>query len=124
MLLSVLERRFEQAPLEAWQGYALVDFPENQDPRNDCFERLKGTINSVATRMLEQAEELLSVDPARFHYVINNMTEIVGRDYFPESAAEFVTDLIQGLEALKPEDSWRWTQIKPVDDNPIEFAER
>jgi hypothetical protein len=124
MLLSVLERRFEQATLGGWQGYALADFPEVEDPRRDCFEQLKETISDLAAPALQRAGELLSVDPARFHYVMNNLTETVGWDYFPESAAEFVTDLIHVLETLKPEDSWRWTEIKPTDHHPIEFAEK
>jgi hypothetical protein len=123
MLLSVFENRFEKARLDAWQGYALLDFQEgDDDPRNDCFEKLKATIDAVPAPLQERAGDFFSDDAARFHYFMSNLTEEVGMSYLPESASEFVTELVQRLETPNPEDSWQWTRSESEEED-VAFAE-
>jgi hypothetical protein len=111
MLLRVIENRFEKARTEAWQGYNLFDFEFQEgddDPRKDCFEKLKATINTVPASLQIRAEDFFSKDAARFHYFMSNLTEEVGMRYLPDSASEFVTELVQRLETPNPEESWKW----------------
>lgn len=115
MLLGFLKKRFEEAKWDGWQGYALLDLPDGEDPRDDCFKRLNETVDTLPATLAERAGEFLAINPAWFDEIMKDLCEDVGWDYFPESAAVFVTTLIGKLEESSPEACWRW-RSEPLTD--------
>lgn len=113
MLLGVLKKRFKEAKFDGWQGYALLDLPDGEDPRNDCFERLKATLDIVPVALRDRADPFLEINAAWFDEVLKDLCENVGWGFFPENAAAFVTVLIAKLEASSPETTWRWRAEPP-----------
>lgn len=108
MVLGVLKKRFEEAKFDGWEGYALLNFPEGEDPRDDCFERLKATIDTVPAALRERAEQFLAVIAAWFDEIMKDLSADVGWGFFPENAAAFITTLIGNLESSSPETTRRW----------------
>jgi len=77
MLLGVLEKRFKEAKFDGWQGYELLDLPDDEDPRNDAFERLKATLDIVPEALRDRAEQFLEIDAAWFEEVMKDLRENV-----------------------------------------------
>ncbi|MEH2468792.1 hypothetical protein V1281_001952 [Nitrobacteraceae bacterium AZCC 2161] len=108
MLLSVLKERFEEAEFDGWEGYVFVHYPEGEDWRDDCFKRLRATVDVLPATLRERTEQFLAVDAALFDEVLKDLSAEVGWDYFPKDAAAFVTTLIEKLESSSPETRWHW----------------
>ncbi|QND71140.1 hypothetical protein [Tardiphaga robiniae] len=113
MLLGVLEKRFKEAKFDGWQGYALLDLPDGEDPRNDCFERLKATLDIVPVALRDRADRFLEINAAWFDEVLKDLCENVGWDFFPENAGAFVVALIDKLKNSSPETTWGWRAAPP-----------
>jgi hypothetical protein len=122
MILSVLEKRFDEAKFDGWQGYALLDLPHGEDPREDIFKRLRETLGLIPAPLREKAEQFLTINSEWFDEVMKNLCEEVAWDFFPESAACFLTALVTELEASSPESTWRRRQSEDEQDD-ISFGE-
>ena len=103
MVLDVLKKRFREAKYDLWQGYALLDLPDGEDPRNDCFKKMDETVDIIPATLRESAEQFLAFNAARFDITLKNLCEDVGWDFFPEDATVFVEMLIGRLRESSPE---------------------
>jgi hypothetical protein len=108
VVISVLKKRFDEAKFDGWEGYALLDYPKGEDPRDECFTRLSATVDDLPAILREQAEQFRSVNPAWFQEVLEDLSADVGWGIFSEDAAAFVTTLIGELTASSPDTTWRW----------------
>lgn len=115
MVMSVLKERFEEAEFDGWEGYVFVHYPDGEDWRDDCFKRLRATVDVLPAILRERAEQFLAVNAAWFDEILKDLSAEVGWDYFPKDAAAFVTTLIEKLDSSSPETTWRW-RSKPQPD--------
>lgn len=115
MLLDVLKKRFREAKYDLWQGYALLDLPDGEDPRDSCFKKMDETVDIIPTALRENAEQFLALNAAWFDITLKTLCEDVGWDFFPEDATAFVEMLIERLRNSPPETCQRW-KIEPKAD--------
>jgi hypothetical protein len=115
MLLDVLKKRFREAEYDGWQGYALLNLPDGEDPRDDCFKKMDETVDIIPTALRESAEQFLALNAAWFDITLKNLCEEVGWDFFPENATVFVEMLIGRLRESSPETCQNW-RIEPEAD--------
>jgi hypothetical protein len=115
MVLDVLKERFREAKYDLWQGYALLDLPDGEDPRDDCFKKMDETVDIIPATLRESTEQFLAFNAARFDIILKNLCEDVGWDFFPEDATVFVEMLIGRLRESSPETCQRW-RIEPEAD--------
>jgi hypothetical protein len=121
VVLSALKERFEEAEFDGWEGYAFVEYPDGEDWRDDCFKRLRATVDALPATLRERAEQFLAVNAAWFDEVLKDLSAEVGWDYFPKDAAAYVTTLIEKLESSSPE-TRHWLP-KPEPEPDMDFCE-
>ena len=107
MLSIVLTKRFEEAKSAGWQGYGLISrYPSPlEDPRLKCFEKMQTSLDAIPEFLSDQTKPYRVISETWFDQEILNLTERVGWDFFPETAAEFIWKLLGRISKSVPDHS-------------------
>lgn len=99
MLSDILKAGIEKARDQFWDEHGFCDLTLEEHTRLASLTKLKKSVDAIPGLLRYRAEELFAVDVTRTQGVLERMIKQVGIDYFPDSAATFVTALNQKLDA-------------------------
>ena len=95
MLVRALETLFKDAEREAREGYGTVGSrPIGADARQIHFANLVSTVEDIPELLRAQAERFFATNELWRAKQTKDLCERVGRDFFPDTAAEFTWRLV------------------------------
>jgi hypothetical protein len=91
-----LKKRFDWAMYHSLEAYEVqpdgksIVRSEDDYFAIDAFEKLLDTVDSIPSSLIEASEELRAAQPQLFEKLLVHGVQVIGPEFSPKSAAEFV----------------------------------